>query len=72
MEPEQERLLVSLLKKDPMYQELLKKCGELEPEYERIMNTLSEEDRDILDRYIGICEELEHQKVHLLRKLFSI
>ena len=62
---EQERLLLSLLKNDGTYQELLKECGELETEYLRICDTLHEKDRKLLDRYISVCEELEHQKVRL-------
>ena len=62
---EQERLLLSLLKNDGTYQELLKECGELEIEYLRICDTLLEKDRELLDRYISVCEEMEHQKVRL-------
>ena len=69
MEYELDRILVSMAKKDPTYRELLQKCGALEPEYIRICKILSDEDREILDRYIGICEELEHQKVRLALSL---
>lgn len=63
--PERESILIELAKADSTYQELLKKCGDLEKEYLRISNALPEKDKLLLDRYIGICEELEHQKVRL-------
>ena len=60
---EQEKQLIELIKNDPTYQELLRNCGKLEKEYFRILCTLDEEDKILLDKYIGICEEMEHQKV---------
>ena len=66
MTMEQEQLLIDLIKNDGTYQELLQECGELEKDYLRILATLRENDREVLDRYIGVCEELEHQKVRLV------
>ena len=47
---------------DTFYQVMLKECEELGKEYERIREILSENDKEILDRYIALCEELEHQR----------
>lgn len=58
-------MLIELAKNDCTYQELLTECGMLEKEYLRILATLDEGDKLLLDKYIGICEELEHQKVGL-------
>lgn len=58
-------MLIELAKNDCTYQELLTECGMLEKECLRILATLDEGDKLLLDKYIGICEELEHQKVRL-------
>lgn len=47
------------------YQRLLKECLELEHDYMRIRNSLSEEDRDKLDKYISACEEMGYWKLQL-------
>ena len=65
MKLEQEKMLIELAKNDCTYQELLTECGMLEKEYLRILATLDEGDKLLLDKNIGICEELEHQKVRL-------
>ena len=65
MTTEQENRLLEMIKTDDTYQSLLAECGKLEKDYLRIIHTLTETDREILDKYIGVCEELEHQKVIL-------
>ena len=50
---------------DREYQTLLKECQVLEKEYLRIAAALSCEDRDILDRYITVCEEMEYRSCML-------
>lgn len=50
---------------DTEYQEVLSECKKLEPEYQRIMASLPEQDRVLLDRYITLCEELEYRGAFL-------
>ena len=47
---------------DTFYRELLKECENLSSDYHRIRSVLQASDREILDRYIALCEELEHQR----------
>ena len=53
------------LKADQEYQRLLWERRMLEQEYLRIAEALSEQDRVLLDRYITLCEELEHRQCYL-------
>ena len=50
---------------DEVYQQLLAQAMELEPEYHRILTALPQEDRQLLERYISLGEELEHRKLTL-------
>ena len=43
---------------DPEYQECLERVNALEPEYLRIRDALTPEDRETLEDYIAACEEL--------------
>lgn len=60
MTEEQEAKLLELMRSDSVYQELLCQCRQLEPDFLRIRDDLSENDRDILDRYISVCENMEY------------
>jgi hypothetical protein len=62
---EQEKRLVQAAEYDDIYQALLAECGALEPSYTRIKNSLRQEDQDILERYIALCEELEYRRTIL-------
>ena len=53
------------VKTDQEYQRLLWECRGLEREYLRITEVLPEKDRELLDRYITLCEELEHRYCYL-------
>lgn len=64
-----EQRLNNLLKADRLYQELLAQCLQAEKDYQRICNTLCEEDRLLLDRYISLCEEMDHRKLQLALSL---
>lgn len=55
-----ERIAV-LVQTDAEYQKLLSECKQLEPEHLRIVASLPEKDRTLLDRYITLCEELEYR-----------
>jgi hypothetical protein len=65
MNYEQAQLLHAAAMNDPCYQSLLEECRKLELEYLRILRKLPERDRDILERYISLCEELEYRKTCL-------
>lgn len=66
---EQEQKLIEAVRNDSFYQELLRQCKALEPEYCRILAALPETDRDILDRYISACEGLEYQRTCIVLTL---
>lgn len=57
--------IAMLVRHDAEYQKLLSECKKLEPEYQRIMASLPEKDRALLDRYITLCEELEYRSAFL-------
>lgn len=47
---------------DPEFLELLAQQRTAEGEYLRIMDQLNEQDRQAMERYILLCEELEHKR----------
>ena len=56
-----EQILLEAARKDEAYQSLLAECRTTEKEYEQILQSLSPENQEKLDRYITLCEELEHR-----------
>lgn len=62
-----ELALASLLQNDAVFQTLLAECMTCEAAYKRICRKLSEEDRELLERYITLCEELEHRRLLVAR-----
>lgn len=60
-----ESTLSLVLKNDAWYQQLLHDCCEAEAHYLRICACLSEADQELLERYISLCEELEHRRTYL-------
>ncbi len=59
---EQERRLTAVVKQDELYQQLLLECEARAADYERIMESLSENDRERLEQYISACEEMEYRR----------
>ena len=51
--------LVPMMDVDPDYQQALQNLQKVEPEYLALLETLSLEQRDVLERYIAACEELD-------------
>ena len=51
--------LVPMMDADPDYQQALQKLEEVEPEYLALLETLTPEQRDVLERYIAACEEVD-------------
>lgn len=62
---EQEQQLLALVRADSFYQQLLRECIALEPQYQTIKATLPENQQEILDQYISLCEELEYRRTTL-------
>lgn len=54
---------------DTWYQHWLTKAKELEPAYEQLREKLAEEDRQLLDRYLMACEEMDNTRQRLAYKL---
>ena len=65
MTQEQEHRLAEKIRNDPVYQELLRQCEQAETEYLRIRSSLPEKDGILLERYIVLCEELDHRRLFL-------
>lgn len=59
-------------KRDPWYRELLEKCAALEEDYQRIFLSLPEADREKLDAYIALCEELEYRRMQIACRLLGM
>lgn len=55
--------LQAMIAHDNEYQTLLKQCLDAEPDYLRIRNSLPSEDQLILERYLSVCEEMDHRKL---------
>lgn len=47
---------------DPEFTALLDEQRDAEAAYLRIMETLDEEDRQVMERYVLLCEELEYKR----------
>jgi len=57
--------LKEVVRNDPLYLELLSACNALEEDFLRIRAGLSAEDRELLDKYISLCEEMDHRRTML-------
>ena len=66
---EQENLLVILTRADTQYQRIKQECAALEEDYRRILAGLEECDRLVLERYIALCEELDHRRICIAMEL---
>ena len=65
MTTQKEQHLLNLLKTDALYQSLLTQCLQAEERYHTICQALCEEDRLSIERYICLCEEMDHRKLQL-------
>jgi len=52
-------------KEDADYQELLVQCQNLTEGYQKILEKLSPEEQEELERYISCCEEMEYRLAQL-------
>jgi hypothetical protein len=57
-----------ILDHDPDFQKMLSELEGLEAQYQQVLQKLSSADQEIVERYIGLCEELEYQKTHTAYK----
>lgn len=64
-------LLMQVVRIDPPYQDLYQQNLALEEDFLRIMASLSEADRDLLERYISVCENMEYRKTCLAIALWG-
>ena len=64
-----EEMLNDCVKSDSVYQELLQQCSLAEKQYCEIISSLSPKDREALERYISLCEELDFRKTTLALEL---
>ena len=57
--------VTELAKMDSDFQERLAACGRLEPAYLALLQRLCPEDRQLLEAYIGACEDKENRFAQL-------
>ena len=57
--------LVPMMEQDPDYQQALQKLKETEPAYLALLETMTPENREILERYIAACEALDDPLIFL-------
>ena len=57
-----------LLEHDPEFKTLLAELVQAEEGYKQVLQKLSSEDQQTVERYIGLCEELDYQKLHTAYK----
>ena len=53
-----------LLEHDPEYKQMMAELVQAEEAYLKIMAKLSPEDRETVEHYIALCEDVEYQKTH--------
>ena len=68
---ELEYMLTEKTKTDMLYQELLQACMEAERAYNEIAPTLPVEKREVVEKYLSVCEELEYRRTTLALSLIK-
>lgn len=56
-----DQILLEEARKDSHYQALLQACREAEEDYSAILHALPPGQQEQLERYISLCEELQHR-----------
>ena len=69
MHQEIQNRLQTAISQDEIYQQLLVDCKAMERGYLRIISNLTDEDRERLERYIALGEELEHRRTWIAMEL---
>ena len=57
--------LVPMMEQDPDYQQALQKFKDVEPDYLALLETMTPENQEILERYIAACEALDNPLIFL-------
>lgn len=65
MNDQQEKQLTALAQEDEWYQQLLRQCEAAEVRYHEILSKLSQGDRETVEKYIALCEEMEYRRTCL-------
>ena len=65
MNDQQEKQLTALTQEDEWYQQLLRQCEAVEMRYHEILSKLSQGDRETVEKYIALCEEMEYRRTCL-------
>ena len=60
-----DQVILEAARKDEIYQDLLTRCIAAEDSYLKLLITLPSQQREQLENYISLCEELEHRKTVL-------
>ena len=50
---------------DAYYQETLRECREAEAKYLEVVGRLTPEEREVIDDYVTVCENLEFQRARI-------
>jgi hypothetical protein len=67
-----DEIIQRLRRNDARCQELLEKSYALSEQYFRILESLAPADRDCLEEYLSMCEELEDRTVQLIAAHYAI
>ena len=65
MKERSEKQLSQALRGDSSYQQLLVACEEAEKAYLQVLERLSPEDQETVERYLALCEQMDYQKLLL-------
>ena len=65
MNEQQEKQLNALAQEDEWYQQLLRECEKAEERYREILSGLSPSDKEAVENYIALCEEMEYRRTCL-------
>lgn len=70
MKQEWQNAVHILTEQDAVYQALTEQLIATETAYRHILQTLSQEDQEKVERYIALCEELDYRELCLAAELF--
>ena len=71
--PEKLETTISILRKnDTVYQEKLDKICAMSEDYFRIIDSLSKADREILEQYMELTQEMDERTVQLVATHFAL
>ncbi len=67
-----EQRVTALAEQDPYYQKLLEQCRIAELQYLQVLQALPDADRQTIEGYITLCEELSHRSAQLTAEHYAI